>query len=415
MNMNPLCHQLYKVGKIGNINKEVITLLQKPNKVIQTNFPVKINNKTHHFKGFRVQHNNILGPYKGGIRFDKNVNINEVTNLASWMTLKCSLLDIPFGGGKGGVQFDLQSYNKEDTELIAKHYIKSIHKDIGSNHDIPAPDLGTNSMLIDVMLYEYNKLNKKQDYATFTGKSLTNYGSYFRKQSTGYGVGLVLNNYMKQTNMKFNSYILQGYGNVGRQLATYLHKNNPDMLCLAIGDHTGYIFNKNGINIDELNVFCDEGNDLVDFPNTDLISKDLFFALKTDVLIPAALEDQITVENAPNLKCKVIIEAANGPVSLEADTICKAKNIDVIPDILANSGGVLVSYFEWEQNKIKETWETSKLESKFYDKLNVISNEIFNNYLNNTNISLRDLCYIYSVKNIEQKYVNNNNNTVIIN
>ena len=399
-----LSQKLYNVGKIGKINTDVISILQRPNKIIQTNFPVTINNKTHHFNGFRVQHNNILGPYKGGIRFDKNVNINEVTNLASLMTLKCSLLNIPFGGGKGAVQFDVQNYSKEDKELIAKQYIRSIYKNIGSNYDIPAPDLGTNSALIDVMSHEYNKLSKKQDYAAFTGKSLTNFGSFYRNQSTGYGVGLILNNYMKIMNVKYDSYILQGYGNVGRQLATYLHNNNKDMKCIAVGDHTGYIFNTYGIDIGKLNDFCDTGNNLVDFPNNVVISRDEFFTIKTDIIIPAALEDQINYENANNLKCKVIVEAANGPVSLEADEICRTKNITVIPDILANSGGVLVSYFEWEQNKMRESLDFPTLETKFHAKLNSISNRIFFNHSFNSKVSLRDLCYIHSLQNIEKKY-----------
>lgn len=401
-----LSRKLINIGKIGNIHKNIISILQNPNKIIQTNFPVVINNEIHYFNGFRVQHNNILGPYKGGIRFDKNVSLNEVTNLATWMTLKCSLLNIPFGGGKGAVQIDVQNFSKKDTELIAKHYIRSIYKDLGSNYDIPAPDLGTNSSLIDVMSHEYNKCSGKKDYATFTGKSVTNHGSFFRKQSTGYGVGLVLNNYMKMMNVEYNSYIIQGYGNVGRHLASYLHKNNKDMLCLSVGDHTGYIYNKNGIDTDALNNFCDKGNKLCDFPNSVLISKDEFFSLKIDVIIPAALEDQITSDNAYYLQCKVIIEAANGPVSIEADKICESKNIVVIPDILANSGGVLVSYFEWEQNKIRKSWNFPTLESKFYDKLNLVSNTILFNHTFNSNISLRDLCYIHSLKNLEKKYLN---------
>ena len=195
---NVFLTQLKRSAIIGKINSSLISILQIPNNIIQTNFNVYLNNNLKQFQGYRVQHNNLLGPYKGGVRYNENVDLQEVTNLASWMTMKTALLDIPYGGGKGGIVINLNEFSEDDIEVITRGFIQSIHKNLGSDYDIPAPDVGTNSKIIDVMVDEYNNCNLKNDFATFTGKSISNGGSIFRTESTGYGVGVILNEYLKK-------------------------------------------------------------------------------------------------------------------------------------------------------------------------------------------------------------------------
>jgi len=403
---NMVKSQINKISKNYNINKNVSAILQAPNTIIQTNFPVKIKDDYKIFQGYRVQHNNICGPYKGGLRFNENVDINEVSALATWMTLKCSIQDLPYGGGKGGIAINPNNYSKEEIQDICRGFTKSMYKHIGTNKDIPAPDVGTNSEMMNWMTDEYDKLsnaNTNNYKSTFTGKSIEVGGSQGREEATGTGVAICIRQWAIKNNfdLKDKTFIVQGFGNVGSFAAKKLESYG--MKLIAVGDHTGYLHCNDGFNVEDLNNYIKQHKSIQGYSLGNAVDKKDFFALETDVCVPAALEMEITESIAKNLKCKLIAEGANGPLTDKADAICHEKNIDVIPDILANSGGVLVSYFEWLQNKQDYYWSEEKVLRKLdksmsdtYDKIHDLAEK------NNSN--MRDACYYYSLKRIETVY-----------
>ena len=405
---NMVKSQINKISRQHNINKNVRNILQNPNAIIQTNFPVKIKNKYKMFQGYRVQHNNICGPYKGGLRFNENVDINEVSALATWMTLKCSIQDLPYGGGKGGIAINPSDYSKGELEKICRGFTKSMYKYIGSNVDIPAPDVGTNSEMMNWMTDEYDKLsvanfNIGNQNSTFTGKSLEYGGSQGREEATGTGVAICVKEWAKKKgiDLKDKTFIVQGFGNVGSFAAKKMESYGMKMI--AVGDHTGYLYNKDGFSVDDLNNYIKEHKSLEGYHLGEKLDKRDFFALETDVCVPAALEMEITESVAENLKCKLIVEGANGPLTENADKICFEKGIDVIPDILANSGGVLVSYFEWLQNKQDYYWSLEKVLTKLDVNMTNAFEKIYDISIKN-NSNLRDACYYYSLKRLENVY-----------
>jgi glutamate dehydrogenase (NAD(P)+) len=399
--------QAIKAFEIYNLNPNIQHLLNKPENQIIFNFPVKLSNgEIEIIYGFRVQHNNLLGPYKGGLRFHKDITINESIALASWMTYKCALQDIPYGGGKGGLKINPNNYNSEDLETISREFCKKLHKYIGSDIDIPAPDVGTNSQIMDWMSDEYNKLTNKNDLAVFTGKSIDKGGSNGRQSATGYGVAIIIKEWFKTKNIdiKGKTFIIQGLGNVGYYTVEKLEEYGMKMV--GMGDHTGYYKNKNGFDIKKCLTHVLESRSLNNFSNEPISKKD-FFSINCDVIIPAALELQIGKEEANNINCQLIVEAANGPLDIEADEICEDKGIEVIPDILANSGGVLVSYFEWVQNKNNEYYSLDIINNKLYEKMCKIFKEVLNSKLE-YKCTFRESAYITSLKRIELSYNNLN-------
>ena len=405
---NMVKSQINKISKQHNINKNIRNILQNPNTIIQTNFPVKIKNEYKMFQGYRVQHNNICGPYKGGLRFNENVDINEVSALATWMTLKCSIQDLPYGGGKGGIAINPSDYSKGELEKICRGFTKSMYKYIGSNVDIPAPDVGTNSEMMNWMTDEYDKLsvanfNIGNQNSTFTGKSLEYGGSQGREEATGTGVAICVKEWAKKKgiDLKDKTFIVQGFGNVGSFAAKKMESYGMKMI--AVGDHTGYLYNKDGFSVDDLNNYIKKHKSLEGYHLGEKLDKRDFFALETDVCVPAALEMEITESIAENLKCKLIVEGANGPLTENADKICFKKEIDVIPDILANSGGVLVSYFEWLQNKQDYYWSLEKVLTKLELNMTNAFEKIYDISIKN-NSNLRDACYYYSLKRLESVY-----------
>ena len=404
---NMVKSQINKISKQHNINKNICRVLQNPNSVIQTNFPVKIDKEYKIFQGYRVQHNNICGPYKGGLRFNENVDINEVSALATWMTLKCSIQDLPYGGGKGGIAINPNDYSSEQLEDICRAFTRSIYKYIGSNVDIPAPDVGTNAQMMNWMTDEYEKLsmansNLSNQTSTFTGKSIEYGGCEGREEATGTGVAICVKEWAKKkgVDLKDKTFILQGFGNVGSFAAKKMISYGMKMI--AVGDHSGYLFNQDGFDLDNLQEYVLKNKSIEGYLG-EKINKSEFFALNTDVCVPAALEMEITERIAENLKCHLVVEGANGPLTENADKICFEKGIDVIPDILANSGGVLVSYFEWLQNKQDYYWSLEKVLSKLDLNMTSAFNKIYDISLKN-NSNMRDACYYYSLKRIEGIY-----------
>ena len=395
---------------LSNLNNAVADIISHPKNEIKMNFPVKLSdNSTKIFSGFRVQHNNILGPYKGGLRFHPGVSLNESNALASWMTLKCALQDLPYGGGKGGLDINPNDYSSHDLEKITRSFTQELFPYIGSNKDIPAPDVGTNAQIMDWMTDEYNKISgvypeTNNVKSVFTGKSVEIGGSLGREEATGSGVARCIMEWAKYNNLdlKGKNFIVQGFGNVGYHTSSIL--SSLGMSLIGVGDHTGYLFNNEGFNVHKLKNYNDENRSLDGYDAGEKISRDDFFKIKTDIVIPAALELQISEKEAKDIDCKLIVEAANGPIDCEGEEILKEKGIEIIPDILANSGGVEVSYYEWLQNKREEKWELETVRQRMNLKMINTYKEVY--YLSESmNCDLRMASYIKAMKKIESNYL----------
>ncbi len=403
-NLNTLFQsQLYSINEIiknDSCKENTLNLLKQPMNEIIVNFPVKLKSgKTEIFKGYRVQHNNFRGPFKGGLRFHEIVYLDECKALAGWMTIKCSLQELPFGGGKGGIKFNPRDYDSDDLENISKSFCNAIHSYIGSEVDIPAPDIGTNSVIMDWMTSKYNERSTRRDMAVFTGKSVSCGGSKGRNEATGQGVAICIREYakFKNINLRGKTYILQGFGNVGSCTAQIL--NSLGMVCIGVGDYSGYYTCKEGFNIHKLKEYVMQKKCVQDYEAGESKTKEEFFKTKCDFVIPAALELQITKETAENLDCMAVIEAANGPVTEEADVLLEQKNIDIIPDVLCNSGGVVVSYYEWLQNLRYEYWDEEKIQNDLDRRMTTTFSKVIE-FSKNNNCSLRQACFTIALNNL---------------
>lgn len=394
-------------NQLSNIEEHMSTeenktlkLLKQPMNEIIVNFPVKLDcGETVLFKGYRIQHNNFRGPFKGGLRFHEIVHLDECKALAGWMTLKCSLQNLPFGGGKGGIKFNPRDYSAENLERISRSFCKAIHNYIGSDIDIPAPDAGTNSKIMDWMTSEYNAKSAKRDMAVFTGKSVKFGGSHGRMAATGQGVTICIREYAKWKNidLKGKTYLLQGFGNVGSFTAQLL--NTLGLVCVGVGDFSGYLLCSEGFNIHKLNEHVKQNGCVGNYESGKKVSREEFFKHSCDILIPAALELQITEEVAKTLNCKLVVEAANGPTTHDADIIMKEANIDVLPDVLCNSGGVVVSYYEWLQNLRHESWPQEQVEKQLDERMVSTFHKVVE-CSNKNNCSLRDAAFTIAVENL---------------
>ena len=395
--------QIMNAYKKSNVRQSTFNLIQHPQKSIYVNFPIiKDDNSIEVLKGYRVQHNNALGPYKGGLRFHPNVEIEEVTALATWMTIKCAIQDLPYGGGKGGISIDPNDYSDNELQKISRQFSSILSNYIGPQIDIPAPDVGTNSQIIDWMVDEQTKIvrNTFDAQATYTGKSIIGGGSLWREESTGYGVALCVLESLNH-DVKGKTFIVQGFGNVGSYVIKTLESYG--MKLLAIGDHTGYYdVSHTDKCYDNLLLLQNNTSSIQGISQMELSKKE-FFSIDCDVVIPAALELQIDNDIANNMNCKYIVEGANGPISESAEHILHDKNIEIVPDVLSNSGGVLVSYFEWVQNLSGQYWDRQTVINKMnkqmkhsYMKIVDVSNQY--------NCSLREACYIYALEKIDDAY-----------
>ena len=349
--------------KILEISDEMYDILKVPARQVIVGLPVTMDNgRIKVFEGYRVIHSTILGPGKGGIRFDPAVNLDEVRALAAWMTWKCAVVDIPYGGAKGGVACNPREMSAGEMERLMRRYTNSMLDIFGPDKDIPAPDMGTGSREMAWLMDEYSKAKGMTVSAVVTGKPLVLGGSLGRTEATGRGVMASAMAGMEK--LKLNPYrataAVQGFGNVGSFAASLLQEKGVT-IC-GISDISGAYFNQKGIDIQKALAYRDKNNGTLEgFTEADLITNEDLLALKVDVLVPAAKEDVITQENAGNIQARLIVEGANGPTSASADDIINEKGIMVIPDILANAGGVTVSYFEWVQNRIGYKWTLDRI------------------------------------------------------
>ncbi|MFU8802503.1 MAG: Glu/Leu/Phe/Val family dehydrogenase [Bradymonadaceae bacterium] len=363
--------QLARALEHAPVEKHVRLILSEPKNEIIVNFPVRMDDGNFQlFTGYRIQHNNIMGPYKGGMRYHHEVTLEEVKALSALMTYKCALLEVPFGGAKGGIRINTRDYSRFEMERVTRRFTHDLGNNIGPEYDIPAPDVGTNSQvmvwMMDTYMNMHNLIEKNAQKRIVTGKSLMSGGSRGREKATGQGVVYCIQEWADERGFRLDgcSYTLQGFGNVGSHAAQILSRLGA--VLVAVQDHTGSIYNPEGIYPRKLIDYVAEKGGIAGYAGAKEISSDEFWEAECDICIPAALELQIDAKIARKLKCRTIVEAANGPTMLEAEPILADRGIEVIPDIMANAGGVVVSYFEWIQNKRAESWQLQEVDSRLH-------------------------------------------------
>jgi glutamate dehydrogenase (NAD(P)+) len=362
-------HYFNKAADVMGLSDHVREMLATPYKSIMVQLPIIMDDgEIQVFTGFRVQHNKKRGPMKGGLRYHPTVDLNHCKSLAALMTWKTSLIDIPFGGAKGGINCDPLLISDSELEKVTRKYINAIADDIGPLKDIPAPDVNTNAQVMAWIMDEYSK-SAGYAPAVVTGKPLDLHGSAGREAATGRGVIFVCESLLEDWDSSFDkaSFVIQGFGNVGHWAANILY--NLEANVIAVSDISGGLYCKDGLDIPALQEYVKHGNLLKDYPEYEKITNDQLLALECDILIPAAMGRAIHEDNVDSLKCRAIVEAANSPVTPEADDTCFKNGITVIPDILANAGGVTVSYFEWTQNIQQFKWGEEEINTRLKLKM----------------------------------------------
>ncbi|MCC5931818.1 MAG: Glu/Leu/Phe/Val dehydrogenase [Cyclobacteriaceae bacterium] len=388
-----------------NLREEIFNVLKSPDKQVIVSLPVTMDDGTIRvFEGYRVIHNNILGPGKGGIRYDMGVNLDEVKALAAWMTWKCAVVDIPFGGAKGGIRCNPREMSSGEIERLTRSYTQAMNEVFGPDTDIPAPDMGSGQREMAWLMDQYSRSRGMTVNAVVTGKPLVLGGSLGRIEATGRGVMVSALSAMEK--LKINPYkatvAVQGFGNVGSFAALLMHERGSKIL--AISDISGAYYNEAGIDINQAIEYRNDNKGILHgFKGAEQIDSDDLLTLPVDVLIPAALEDVITMYNADKIKARLIVEGANGPTSAKADDIITEKGIMVVPDILANAGGVTVSYFEWVQNRLGYKWTRERVNRRM-DRVMMSS---FNNVYKTSlkyNVSMRIAAYIVAIEKVASAY-----------
>ena len=366
--------QFNRGADLIDLPDDLKSILAQPKNEIIVNFPVRMNDSTYRvFRGYRIQHSNLLGPYKGGVRFHNMVDLDEVKALASWMTWKSALCDIPFGGAKGGISFDPTVLETDELERVVRRFTHALGSNIGPDHDIPAPDLGSNAQSMVWMMDTYanstGATERQNVKRIVTGKTLETGGSPGREKATGQGVVFCLQHWADEVGFDLvgATVSIQGFGNVGSATGRILQVHGARLV--AVADHGGSITDEDGIDAFELAAWVQEHGSVAGFPSAMWIDDEDFWSVPADLLVPAALENQVTAEHAGRIQARVVVEAANGPTTLEAEKILAQRGIDVLPDILVNAGGVVVSYFEWLQNRSAQRWDLEDVDFKLRETL----------------------------------------------
>jgi glutamate dehydrogenase (NAD(P)+) len=400
--------QFEKAARAMKLDAATHEILMQPKNELIVNFPVRMDNgELRLFKGYRVQHNNILGPYKGGLRYHEETNLDEVKALAAWMTYKSALHDIPFGGGKGGIKFNPRSVSKGELERITRRFTHALGANIGPEWDIPAPDVGSNAQIMAWVMDTYMNIvgmNEKNSVRrVVTGKPITSGGSHGREQATGRGIVHCITEWAaeKRFNLDGSTFMVQGFGNVGSHTARILSKLGAT--CIATGDWKGYIYNPEGLNPHKLAEHVTATGSVEGYRGGNPITREDFFQLECDIFVPAALELEVGVAEAKALKCKLMVEGANGPTYPEAEDILLDRGVDVLPDIFANSGGVIVSYYEWLQNKRSERWDLEEVESRLERRMKR-TYAMLRDYAQEKKVDWRVAAYAIGLERIQKAY-----------
>jgi glutamate dehydrogenase (NAD(P)+) len=393
-----------------DLNPNVRKILSITNTEIIIHFPVRMDNgDVEIFTGYRVQHNNALGPYKGGLRYHPTVDIDAARALAMWMTWKTSLAGLPYGGAKGGIQIDPSKYSKSELERITRRFTYALGENIGPEHDIPAPDVNTNDQtmawIADTYMSTKNTSERSKNQHVVTGKPVGSGGLEGRDRATGYGVFLTIKFWAEKNNesLKGKTFIVQGFGNVGYWAAHFLENEGAKMV--GVQDAFGSVQNKEGITVEDLFNYGKANNgSIVGFPEATAMNGKEFFGLDCDICIPAALGNQITTQNAASIKASLIAEGANGPTDVEGEKILMERGITIIPDIMCNSGGVIGSYFEWLQNRNGELWQMDEILEKLEKKLKSTFKKV-TSYSEENGVDMRTAAFAIAIERIEKAYI----------
>jgi len=393
MSFTNIVHFLEKIAPLAGLSKKEIAALEKPNKILKAELTV--NGKK--YPAFRVQFNNARGPYKGGIRYHPEVSEDEVTSLAFWMTVKTAVTDLPFGGGKGGVTVDPKQLSKKELEELSRAYVRAFYKNLGPDTDIPAPDVYTTPEIMGWMLDEYQKLTGEKAPAFITGKPLELGGSKVRDIATALGGVYILEEAVKKVGLKEKKVAIQGFGNAGMNMALLLAERGFSIV--AVSDSKGALYNEKGLDLKGIIKVKEAGASVIEYPLAKKISNEELLECNCSILIPSALSGVITLKNAEKVKAKIILELANGPTTPEAGEILHKRKVLVLPDILANAGGVTVSYFEWVQNKKKQSWSEQEVKEKLQKKMIAAFEQIWSKF-SDVKTDFRTAAYILALQKI---------------
>ena len=392
--------QLEKVNKVLKLDEGIYEALKKPKRFLEVTIPVTMDNgKVKVFTGYRCQYNDARGPTKGGIRYHWNVSPSEVRALAAWMTWKCAVVDIPYGGGKGGIICNPKEMSDREIERLSRGFIAAIYKFIGPELDIPAPDVYTTPKIMGWMMDEFSKIRQHYTPGVITGKPLSIGGSLGRGDATAKGAWYTIREYVKylKWDIKKTTSVVQGYGNAGSYIAEFLHDQGSKII--AVSDSQGGIYNEAGLDPYKVLEYKEKTGSVVNFPGSKNITNEDLLYLKCDILCPSALENQITAKNADKIQAKMVAELANGPVTPEADEILIKKGVYQIPDFLCNAGGVTVSYFEWVQNLMNYYWSADEV----YEKLDKKMTKAFWDVIGakeKYNIDMRTASYVVAIERV---------------
>jgi glutamate dehydrogenase (NAD(P)+) len=389
-----------RAARILELDPGIWRILTYPKRQIVVSCPVLMDNgEIEVFRGYRVQYNITLGPAKGGIRYHPDVSLDEVTALAAWMTWKCAVAHVPFGGGKGGIVCDPTRMSARELEALTRRYVAEIIDAIGPEKDVPAPDVNTNDQVMAWVMDTYSMHVGHTETAVVTGKPIEMGGSLGRREATGRGVMIVTREAAKHLglNIKGATVAVQGFGNVGSVSADLLAGIGAKIV--AVTDWKGGVINQNGLDIPKLLEYAAKHKTVEGFPGADPLDNDGLWGLDVDILIPAALENQITMENAPQIKAKILTEGANGPTTPDAHNHLHERGVFVIPDILANSGGVTTSYFEWVQDRHGYFWELDEVNMRLEKKMVEAFDDVLEKSLK-YNVDLRTAAYIVAISRV---------------
>jgi len=397
--------QLDDVSKIIDIDESTLEILKHPKKIVTVSIPVRMDSgKIEVFKGYRSQYNDALGPFKGGIRFHPDVNLSEVKALSAWMTWKCSVVGIPYGGGKGGIVVDVKKLSQGELERLSRGYVRALSDVIGPDKDIPAPDVNTDPQIMAWMMDEFSALKGRNVPGVVTGKPIEVGGTRGRKFSTSQGGVYIFEKMVEKLELdpKKIRIAVQGFGNVGYFVADILVALGYNVV--AVSDSQGGIVLEEGkgtaLDVKDILKYKESTGSVVGYPHTRKITNEELLELDVDVLMPAALESVITEENAERIKARLIVELANGPVTPEADKILENKGVTVVPDILANAGGVIVSYLEWVQNLQNYYWSEKENISRLKTIIEDAFDEVWNKKCCTANCSMRLAAYAIAVERV---------------
>jgi len=397
-----------EAADLVELDTDVRKILQETKNELSVNFPVKMDDgRIEMFRGYRVQHNNALGPYKGGLRYHPAVDIDEVRALAAWMTWKTAIANIPLGGAKGGIQFDPAAYSIQELERITRRFTFALGSNIGPDYDIPAPDVNTNpqimAWILDTYLSTLRPQERNRSLHVVTGKPVELGGSVGRDKATGQGIVFTIERWAEDRGFDLSeaTYFIQGFGNVGAWAARLMKPLGAKLV--AVEDVSGAIARREGIDADDLAAYVLENGGIAGYPGAVPIDHEAFMASEADIFIPAALENQITAETAPLLRVALVAEGANGPTDLEGGRVLREKGIEVLPDILCNAGGVIVSYFEWLQNKRSEFWDLDQVDTKLHKIMSDAYDRV-HEAAKGYDVGWRSAAYVVALARLEKVY-----------